>query len=235
VTRPRLAVREPYDREQVTRTAARLFTERGYDGTSMARIAGALGIQKSSLYHHIAGKEQMLAEAVDAALDSLFAVLDEPEAGQGRALDRLEHVIAHTVQIMVERIDEVTLLLRVRGNSATEQRALERRREFDRRVQRLVELAVSEGDIRGDVDSALVTRLLFGMSNSVTEWYRPGRGMGAAEIADHILRICFEGLSRNLPGDAGGESSPPGAGSRAGRGRQADAGGTPERRARGRS
>jgi len=98
----------------------------------------------------------------------------------------------------------VTLLLRVRGNSATEQRALERRREFDRRVQRLVELAVSEGDIRSDVDSALVTRLLFGMSNSVTEWYRPGRGMGAAEIADHVLRICFEGLLRSLPGDAGG-------------------------------
>jgi len=131
-------------------------------------------------------------------------VLDEPEAGHGRALGRLEHVIERTVQIMVERIDEVTLLLRVRGNSATERRALERRREFDRRVQRLVELAVSEGDIRSDVDSALVTRLLFGMSNSVTEWYRPGRGLGAAEIADHILRICFEGLSRSRPGDADG-------------------------------
>ncbi len=204
MARPRLAVREPYDRERVTRTAARLFTERGYDGTSMARIAGALGIRKSSLYHHVAGKEQMLGEAVDAALDALFAVLDEPEAGQGRAAGRLEHVILRTVQIMVERIDEVTLLLRVRGNSATEQRALARRREFDRRVQRLVELAMSKGDIRSDVDSGLVTRLLFGMSNSVIEWYRPERGTGAAEVADHILRICFEGLARSRPGVAGG-------------------------------
>jgi len=195
VARPRLAEREPYDREQVTRTATRLFTERGYDGTSMAHIAGALGIQKSSLYHHIAGKEQILAGAVDAALDALFAVLDEPEAGRGPAIARLEHVIARTVQIMVDRVDEVTLLLRVRGNSLTEQRALERRREFDRRVQRLVEMAVAEGDIRRDVDPALVTRLLFGMSNSVTEWYQPGGGMGGAEIAGHIRRICFDGLS----------------------------------------
>jgi AcrR family transcriptional regulator len=174
--------------------AIRLFTRRGYDGTSMTHIAQALGIHKSSLYHHIASKEQILAEAVDAALDALFAVLEEPAAGSGSARARLEHVVRRTVEIMVDRLDEVTLLLRVRGNSATERRALERRRDFDRRVQRLVERAVDEGEIRGDVDAALVTRLLFGMSNSVTEWYQPGRGLSAADIAEHILKICFDGL-----------------------------------------
>jgi AcrR family transcriptional regulator len=195
VARPSPALREPYDREQVTRTATRLFKERGYDGTSMMHIAEALGIHKSSLYHHIAGKEQILAEAVGSALDALFAVLEEPAASTGAARERLQHVVRRTVEIMVDRLDEVTLLLRVRGNSATERRALERRREFDRRVQGLVEGAISAGEIRRDVDAGLVTRLLFGMSNSVTEWYQPGRGLSAADIAAHIMRICFEGLA----------------------------------------
>lgn len=207
MARPSLALREPYDREQVIRTATRLFKERGYDGTSMAHIAAALGIHKSSLYHHIASKEQILAEAVDAALDALFAVLEEPPARSGSARRRLEHVVRRAVEIMVDHLDEVTLLLRVRGNSATERRALERRREFDRRVQRLVEEAIRAGEIRADVNAALVTRLLFGMSNSVTEWYQPGRGMSAPDIAAHILRICFEGL-------AGEDAASPGRGAR---------------------
>jgi AcrR family transcriptional regulator len=200
VARPSLAFREPYDRAQVTRTATRLFKERGYDGTSMMHIAQALGIHKSSLYHHIASKEQILAEAVDAALDALFAVLEEPETRMASARGRLEHVVRRTVEIMVDHLDEVTLLLRVRGNSATERRALERRREFDRRVQRLVEEAIRTGEIRADVDAALVTRLLFGMSNSVTEWYQPGRGLQAADISAHIMRICFDGLAAADPG-----------------------------------
>jgi AcrR family transcriptional regulator len=202
VGRPSLAVREPYDRVRVTRAAIRLFKERGYDGTSMLDIANSLGIHKSSLYHHISGKEQILDEAVRGALGSLLGMLDEPEAVIGSPLQRLQYVVRRTVQIMVDRLDEVTVLLRVRGNTPTERWALERRREFDRRVERLVELAIREGEIRAEADAALVTRLLFGMSNSVTEWYQPGRGLSADAIADGIMAMCFDGLSirRRSPG-----------------------------------
>ena len=200
MARPSLAVREPYDRDHVTRTALRVFRERGYDGTSMLHIARVLGIHKSSLYHHITGKEQLLDDAVRSALEALLGVLDEPMALTGRALERLEYVVRRAVQIMVDQLDEVTVLLRVRGNTITERWALEKRREFDRRVQRLVELASLEGDIRADVDAALVTRLVFGMSNSVTEWYQPRRGLTADELASAIITVCFDGV-RLIPQD----------------------------------
>ena len=48
----------------------------------------------------------------------------------------------------------MTLLLRVRGNSATEQEALDRRRAFDRFVGRLVADARREGAVRTDLDPA---------------------------------------------------------------------------------
>src|SRR5579862_9656338 len=50
----RLAQAMSERREELTRTAARLFAQRGYHGTSLADLAEALGIQKASLYHHIA-------------------------------------------------------------------------------------------------------------------------------------------------------------------------------------
>ena len=53
-------------------------------------------------------------------------------------------------------------------------RALARRREFDEIVADLVKEAEQDGDIRPDVDPAITARLLFGLVNSLVEWYRPG-------------------------------------------------------------
>jgi AcrR family transcriptional regulator len=194
--RPRLAERQPYDRDRVVDAAVQVFTERGYDGTTMADIASALGIHKTSIYHYVSGKEQLLDDAVKRALNALHGMLAEPGAVEGAAIDRLHYVVRRTVEIMVRQLAEVTVLLRVRGNTATERWAVSRRRDFDRAVQQLVGDAIAAGDLRRDLDTALVTRLVFGMSNSVTEWYQPRGALSAAEIAAAIETVVFDGLSR---------------------------------------
>lgn len=191
--RPRRG-RPGYDLDSLLSVAARVFNERGYDGTSMEDLAKRLGITKSAIYHHVPGKSELLRLSVDRALDALFAVTAEPAARTGPAVDRLEHVVRRSAQVLVAELPFVTLLLRVRGNTPTERRALARRREFDRIVTDLVERAEAEGGIRADVDPALTSRLLFGMVNSITEWYRPGRGRNGDDLADALARIAFDGL-----------------------------------------
>ena len=170
------------------------FTERGYDGTSMEDLARAAGITKSSIYHHVSGKEALLKLALDRALDALFAVTEEPAAHEGPAIDRLDHVVRRSVEVLVDELPYVTLLLRVRGNSATEQEALDRRRTFDRFVGRLVADARRDGAVRTDLDPALTTRLVFGLVNSIAEWYRPGRGLAAGRLADAVADLVMRGL-----------------------------------------
>ncbi|GGI09483.1 TetR/AcrR family transcriptional regulator [Egicoccus halophilus] len=190
------AARPSYSATSLLDVAVQVFNERGYDGTSMGDLAAALGITKSSIYHHVAGKEALLGLALDRALSALFAVLDEPGAAEGRARDRLEHVVRRSVAVLDRELPFVTLLLRVRGNTPTEQAALARRREFDRRVADLVAEAIADGDLRDDLDPALVTRLLFGTVNSLVEWYRPGRGASADEVADALVEMTLGGLER---------------------------------------
>ncbi|MEU6710190.1 TetR/AcrR family transcriptional regulator [Nonomuraea sp. NPDC046802] len=174
--------------------AVEVFNTRGYDGTSMEDLARALGVTKSAIYYHVPGKEQLLARALDRALDGLFEMVADERATSGPAIDRLEWVVRRSVRILIDRLPYVTLLLRVRGNSQTEQAALERRREFDRFVARLVKEAAADGSIRPDVDPALMTRLLFGTVNSITEWYQPTRGASADDLADALLKMTFDGL-----------------------------------------
>jgi AcrR family transcriptional regulator len=199
----RRAGRTRYDRSSLLEVAVGVFNERGYDGTSMEDLARATGLSKSSLYHHVAGKEQLLRLALERAIGPLFAVTAEPGSTQGRAVDRLEHLLRREVAVLVEELPYVTLLLRVRGNTPTERWALERRRAFDRFVTGLVAEAVAEGDVRDDLDAGTVTRLLFGMINSLVEWYRPAsrraggqRPVAVPQVQDVVVALAFEGLRR---------------------------------------
>ena len=136
-----------------------------------------------------------LRRAVSRALDGLFEILDEEHARVGRAVDRLEYVVRRMVEVLTSELPYVTLLLRVRGNTHTERWALERRREFDHQVAELLKAAAADGDVRGDVEVRLATRLVFGMINSIVEWYRPdSRGMGEREVADAVAQLVFGGL-----------------------------------------
>ena len=186
--------RPAYDAASLLDVAVAVFNERGYDGTSMEDLARAAGITKSSFYHHVEGKEALLAAACDRALGALFKVRDEPASHQGRAVDRFAHVLWRTTETLLTELPYVTLLLRVRGNTPVEQAALERRRDFDHYTADLLSQAIAEGDLRADLDPGLATRLTFGMVTSIAEWYRPTGETPPAAVARAAVDLIMRGL-----------------------------------------
>jgi AcrR family transcriptional regulator len=64
-------------RDAILDAAFRLFVERGYDGTSVARILAEVPYSKGAFYHHFASKEQVL----DAVIHRFFtaAVTTQPD------------------------------------------------------------------------------------------------------------------------------------------------------------
>ena len=186
--------RPGYDVESLLAVAVKVFNEKGYDGASMDELSRRLGRTKSSIYHHVTGKEELLRLALDRALDALFAVTAEPGFAAGRAIERLEYLVRGSVLVLAAELPYVTLLLRVRGNTRVERAALARRRRFDEIVSALVAEAESDGDVRPDIDPATTARLLFGTVNSLVEWYRPRGAVPAGELADAVTKIAFDGL-----------------------------------------
>jgi len=186
--------RPGYDVDRLLSVAVEVFNDRGYDGTSMEDLSKRLGISKSAIYHHVESKGALLGLALDRALDGLSAVADETRTLDLPAVDRLEHLARGSVVVLVEQLPYVTLLLRVRGNTQVARRALARRRQIDDLVADLVKQAIGDGDVRPDVDAAVTAKLLFGLVNSLVEWYRPRRGDDGSAIADVVSRVAFEGL-----------------------------------------
>ena len=117
-------------------------------------------------------------------------------------------MLRQTVAVLVDRLPFVTLLLRLRGNTEIERDALERRRTFDHKVAGLISAARDEGSLRQDIDPRTVTRLLFGIINSIVEWYKPGGSLLPGEARGRRHHHGLRRPARPASPTAFGSSSP---------------------------
>lgn len=189
--------RPGHGRDEVLQHAVELFNRQGYEATSISGLAKSLGITKSGIFHHFESKESMLAAALDEALDGLARAVETggEHAGGGQAYDRLRATVHASVEILVAHQPAVTLLLRIRGNSPLERQALQRRRAIDDQLAALVADAAAEGKLRADIEPHVISRLIFGMVNSLTEWYRTDGAIDAHVIASDVTNVLFDGLA----------------------------------------
>ncbi|MFP5299481.1 MAG: TetR/AcrR family transcriptional regulator, partial [Actinomycetota bacterium] len=98
-------------RAELTRAAARLFSERGYHGTSMQHLGDAMGIQRGSLYAHIGSKEELLYDVVEAGAAHFLARAEEAYSTSGAADVRLRKLLIGHIETAIEHLDSATVFL----------------------------------------------------------------------------------------------------------------------------
>src|SRR3989449_5421042 len=98
-------------KSELTRQAARLFAEKGYHGTSIGDLAGAMGVQKGSLYAHIDSKEDLLWEVAREGAAAFHDALDTvPE--DGPAIERIRAALRAHLRVVAEQLDAATVFVR---------------------------------------------------------------------------------------------------------------------------
>jgi AcrR family transcriptional regulator len=179
-------------RDRLSEHAARLFAERGFHGTSVADLADALGIQKASLYSHIKGKEDLLAEIALAGASSFHEALDAVPADVTPA-ERVRLSLRAHLGVVDRQLDLATVWLqewRYLTGEAREQFLTERRR-YERRIRRLFEDAVAAGDLRADLDVRYATLAFLSLGNWAYTWMTHSTRVN--EVADAFWLLLVEG------------------------------------------
>ena len=102
----------PSSREKILDVAEALFARRGYSGVGLREVAEAVGLGKSSLFHHFRGKSQLYFQVLGRVLgrirDRLAPVL-EADADPSQ---RLERWVDALVDALAEHPSSARLLLR---------------------------------------------------------------------------------------------------------------------------
>lgn len=195
-------------RERIRREAAALFRRKGFYGTSMAELAGEVGITKSSLYHHFPSKQALLSEIIELTVDRVTPLVREVAESGMPARDRLHRaVLLHTVEAIRDRDAVACFIEEGRYLAADYMAAHVANRD---RYELIFRLMLDEGVESGEFapqDTGLAVKAILGMSNSVVRWYRPDGDLGPEEIATGIADFAVRGATAEVREEADARSA----------------------------
>ncbi len=182
--------------EQIIEESARLFAQKGYFGASMDDIAQAVGVRKSSLYHHIRSKESILqwivSEAMVKNLDAMRPILADETTSYA---DKLKALVAAHLRIGAANSNEITVLLH--GFRALAPNAQEplvaQMREYEEGFMGIIRGGMAAGEFR-QVDVKLIAYDILGRLNWVFRWYHPGGRLSLDEIANALTDATLHGI-----------------------------------------
>lgn len=184
-------------REEILRSAADLFRDKGYRASTLDDIAARLGMSKATLYTYFRAKEEMLAaisrETVESFTRELGLVLRSglpPE-------EKLRRVVRQHVRFVIANRSFLTVLFSEEASlPARFARQLAAQKD---RYNKGVESVVLEGIRRGvfrELPPRLVVFGLLGMLNWLYKWYNPSGPWGAEEVSAAFLTLIEGGLVR---------------------------------------
>jgi AcrR family transcriptional regulator len=181
-------------RQRLSSAAARLFAERGYHGASVRDLAAEVGIDKSSVYAHVPGKEALLAEIALSGAAAFHGALDALPA-DAAPRERIRLALLGHLQVVEQQLDVATIWLRewrYLSGPALEQFVGERRR-YEQRIGELFEAAVASGGARADLDVRYATLLFLSAANWAYTWLTHETAVD--EVVAGFWRLLEDGIS----------------------------------------
>lgn len=175
-TAPKLEARGGENRrEALLDAAAAMFAAKGYDGTSIRDIAGAVGMLPGSLYYHFKSKEDLLIAVYRKGVARFEAAIDQALASTGAdPWQAIEAACAAHLSILLDGGDYARIVNPefVRSFPADMLPTLNAERD---RYERHFEKLIAALPLAAETDRWLFKVALFGSLNWSQTWYRKGR------------------------------------------------------------
>ncbi len=175
--------------------ATRLFRERGFHATSMQDLAEALAMNRGSLYHYIASKDELLWTVLTRAFDLLDARVAPLLEVDAPPMSRLTAAIREHLRVAAEHADELSLIqIELRAlDPERRQQMIERRDAYEARWRKAIADGIRTGELR-PANVALTGIGMLSVCNWFTQWYQPGGRLAVEDIADEFVNLFLAGL-----------------------------------------
>jgi AcrR family transcriptional regulator len=177
-------------REELLRVSARLFREKGFDGTTIRDISGAAGMHSGSPFYHFKTKQDILVAVMEQGLAQGLRKIEETLALPGTAEQRLVRMIRAQIGTILEEGNDFIPVLLYDWRSLT---AANRRRivalkdRYDAHWQEVIDALQRAGHVPGD--ARLVRLLILGAVNWTGTWHRSDGRLSLDEIAEGAARL----------------------------------------------
>ncbi|MCA4900442.1 MAG: TetR/AcrR family transcriptional regulator [Bacteroidota bacterium] len=185
-------------KEQVIRSAAQLFREKGYAASSMRDLAQKLGIEAASLYSHIKSKEEILQSLCFDMATEFRKSLQEVESKKVSASEKLKLGIIGHIQVMAKDLVASAVFMNEHRHLSQPylRDFLLLRINYINRFKDIIEEGINKGEFKENIDKKLAVMTLFSSLNWMPMWYDPHSNIIPADIGQQLADMLVTGLKK---------------------------------------
>lgn len=194
----------PAVRERLLVEGLRLFTSRGYAGTTVREIVEAAGVTKPVLYYYFNSKEGLYLSLMESTYAIFAARMGDLVNRSGTARERMEILCLGIFDSFVEFLDVARLIYAIYFGPPQGAPHFEHERAFDwilEAVRTVVEDGMATGEFRqgdpSDTSWAIVGCLNVSMEEQLCRALPRIDRNGAKRILDLVI----DGISQGVPRD----------------------------------
>ena len=183
-------------RQEILRTAARLFQQRGYDATSMNDVAAALKLSKGGLYHHFQSKDEILFHIMSHALDITEQQVINPARGIADPEERLRTLIRLHINVVLSVRDrEITVMLHENHPlpPSLRRKINTRKKDYVHFVESVIAEVQQIRQSKALINPRAAAFALLGMINWIYQWYKPEGPLCGEDLVRQYTAIFFAG------------------------------------------
>ncbi|MCJ8169033.1 TetR/AcrR family transcriptional regulator [Atopomonas sediminilitoris] len=180
-------------RGKLLQCAAHLFRHKGYERTTVRDLAGAVGIQSGSIFHHFKSKDEILRAVMEETILYNTALMrDALNHAQG-ARERVLALIRCELQSIMGGTGEAMGVLVYEWRSLSDEGRgyiLKLRDVYEQMWLTELAAAKTEGLLQGD--PFVLRRFLTGALSWTTTWFKQEGSMSLDELAQSALLLVIK-------------------------------------------
>ena len=168
-------------KRKIFEASLRLFSEKGYDATSIEEITATVGVAKGTLYYHCSSKEEIFNFLVEEGMKLLINSIEIKISRCDNVLDKIKAVSLIQLKAVAKYENLLTIVLsQVWGNESRNVFCKEKVMEYISTIQKIVQEGVDNGDIV-ECDSEILASEIFSLTCS-TLIYRRKAGLNQIDV-----------------------------------------------------
>ena len=191
---------EEFRRNLVLDAAEELFSQKGFDGATVADIAQASELAKGSVYQLFQSKEEIIAGIIRRKMDRMKSRLEDILSKPGQPTEKIRQVIMVKLDIVWESREFARIFFHeLRGfhwciESPLMQIDHEEIVDMFKRVENVIKEAQRIGEIRSDISSGTLMAAMDGFSNGIIfSWLMNPEEVDVQKAATEVQELFLNG------------------------------------------
>ncbi len=182
-------------KEEIIKTAAKLFKERGYSAVTMRDLATDMGIKAASLYNHIDSKQQILKVIIMSIAKDFTEGMHAIMKAESSSISKLKKVVALHVKITANNTNDMASLNNDWMHLEEHlEHYLKLRNEYETSVLRIIEMGIANSEIKNTNPEIVMFSMLTTL-RSLYLWIPKKEDLDAEDLVLSLNQVLIEGIN----------------------------------------